>query len=73
MPFLFDTVLTFKLDLKPEPSAFMNIELAYTLKRAHQWSFIAILAPVRFTKMCLMITNRGSNFRLPFERGKFLF
>ncbi len=63
MPFLFDTVLTIMFALKPEPSTFMNIELAYTLKRAYQWSFVAILVPVRFTKMCLMITNIGSNFR----------
>ena len=63
MPFLFDSVLTIKLALKPEPSAFMNIELAYTLKRAHQWSFIADMVPVRFTKIYLMISNRHSNFR----------
>ena len=63
MPFLFDTVLTIKLALKPEPSTFMNKVIAYPLKRAYQWSFISILVPVRFTKMCLMISNRHSNFR----------
>ena len=63
MPFLFDTVLTIMLALKPEPSTLLNIEVAYTLKRAHQRSFIADIAPVRFTKMCLMITDRCSNFR----------
>ena len=73
MPFLFDTVLTIMFASKPEPSTFMNKVIAYILKRAHQWSFVAILVPVRFTKMCLMITNRGSTFRLIFERGKFLF
>ena len=41
----------------------MNIEVAYTIQRADQWSFIADIVPVRFTKMCLMITNIGSNFR----------
>ena len=63
MPFLFDTVLTIMFALKPEPSTFMNKVIAYPLKRAYQWSFIADIVPVRFTKMCLMITNRGSNFR----------
>ena len=73
MPFLFDTVLTIKLDLKPEPSTLINKVIAYHLKRANQRDFIDVLVPVRFTKMCLMITNTGSTFRLIFERGKFLF
>ena len=63
MPFRFDIVLTIMFAPKTEPSTFMNKVIAYLLKRAHQWSFIADMAPVRFTKMCLMTTNRGSNFR----------
>ena len=62
MSFLFDTVLMIMFALKPEPSTFMNKVIA-PLKRAYQWSFIADIVPVRFTKMCLMITDRGSNFR----------
>ena len=58
MSFLFDAVLTIMLAPKPEPSTFMNTVMAYTLKRAYQWSFIAIFVPVRFSKMCLMISNR---------------
>ena len=32
--FLFDTVLTIKLALKPEPSTFMNKVIAYPLKKS---------------------------------------
>ena len=53
MPFLFDSVLTIKLALKPEPSTFMNKATAYHLKRANQRAFIDVLVPVRFTKCAL--------------------
>ena len=39
MPFLFDTILTIKLALKPEPSTFMNKATAFPPKKSSPMDF----------------------------------